>query len=79
MDGVFHATFVSARMHFAMKELLASGIMLASDVRFIREAAERDVATFKEGLKTVRKFGRLTPVGQDVMAAAEDYMAAQAA
>jgi hypothetical protein len=79
MDGVYHATFVSARMHFAMKELLASGVMPASDVRFIREAAERDVATFKEGLKTVRKFGRLTPAGQDVMAAAEDYMTAQAA
>jgi hypothetical protein len=79
MDGVYHATFVSARMHFAMRELLASGLMPASDVRFILEAAERDLANFKEGLKTVRKFGRLTPAGQDVMAAAEDYMAAQAA
>jgi HEXXH motif-containing protein len=79
MDGVYHATFVSARMHFAMKELLDSGLMPASDVRFIDEAAERDLATFKEGLKTVRKFGRLTHAGQEVMAAAEDYMAAQAA
>ncbi len=79
MDGVYHATFVSARMHFAMKELLASGLMPASDVRFIREAAERDVETFSEGLKTVRKFGRLTPAGQDVMASAADYMAVQVA
>jgi HEXXH motif-containing protein len=79
MDGVCHATYVSARMHFAMKELLASGLMPASDARFNREAAERDVATFNEGLKTVRKFGRLTPAGQDVMADAEEYMAAQVA
>ena len=27
MDGVYHATFVSARMHFAMQELLASGLL----------------------------------------------------
>jgi HEXXH motif-containing protein len=79
MDGVYHATFVSARMHFAMKELLASGLMPANDVRFIREAAERDLANFNEGLKSVRKFGRLTPTGQEVIAAAEEYMTAQAA
>jgi HEXXH motif-containing protein len=79
MDGVYHANYVSARMHFAMKELLASGLMAAGDVRFIREAAERDVETFNEGLKTVKQFGRLTAAGQGVMADAEKYMAAQAA
>ena len=79
MDGVYHATYVSARMHFAMKELLESGLMPAGDVHFIREAAARDIECFSEGLKTVKTFGRLSAAGQDIMAAAENYMAAQAA
>jgi HEXXH motif-containing protein len=78
MDGVYHATFVAARMHFAMMELLGSGLLPASDERFAREAAEFDLAKFNEGLKTVREFGRLTAAGREVMAAAEDYIAAQA-
>jgi hypothetical protein len=79
MDGVYHATYVSARMYFAMSELLASGLVPASDARFIREAAERDLANFKEGLQTVKEFGCLTPAAQEIMGAAEDYVTAQAA
>jgi HEXXH motif-containing protein len=79
MDGVYHATFVSARMHFAMTELLASGLVNDGEVRFVREAADRDLANFVEGLGTVKEHGRLTPVGREVLAGAEAYMMAQAA
>jgi hypothetical protein len=78
MDGVYHAVFVSARMHFAMMELLGSGLLSATEGRAVRQAAEFDLAKFDEGLKTVKEFGRLTAAGRDVMAAAEVYMAAQA-
>ncbi len=75
MDGVYHATFVSARMHFAMQELLASGVLTGDEPAHAREAAARDRGHFLEGLRTVRKHGRLSPAGEAVMAGAEDYMA----
>jgi HEXXH motif-containing protein len=75
MDGVYHATFVCARMHFAMQELLASGLLSGDEAANAQEAAARDRGHFFEGLRTVKKHGRLTPAGDEVMAGAEAYMA----
>ena len=46
MDGVYHATFVSARMHFAMQELLASGLLRGEETALAQEAAARDRGHF---------------------------------
>ena len=75
MDGVYHATFVSARMHFAMQELLASGLLRGEETALAQEAAARDRGHFFEGLRAVKKKGRLSPTGAAVMAGAEAYMA----
>lgn len=75
MDGVYHATFVSARMHFAMQELLASGLLKGEETALAHEAAARDRGHFLEGLRTVKMHGRLSPAGEAVMAGAEAYMA----
>jgi hypothetical protein len=75
MDGVYHATFVSARMHFAMQELLASGLLRGEEATQAHEAASRDRGHFLEGLRTVKKHGRLSPSGEAVIAGAEAYMA----
>lgn len=75
MDGVYHATFVSARMHFAIRELLASGLLNGEDIANAHQAAARDRHHFFEGLETVRKHGQLTPAGESVMSGAETYMA----
>ena len=75
MDGVYHATFVSARMHFAMQELLASGLLRGEETAHAQEAAARDRGHFFEGLRVVKKKGRLSPAGAAVMAGAEAYMA----
>jgi hypothetical protein len=75
MDGVYHATFVCARMHFAVKELLASGLLKGEEADHAHAAAARDRGHFLEGLRTVKEHGRLSPAGQAVIAGAEAYMA----
>jgi HEXXH motif-containing protein len=76
MDGIYHATFVTARMHRAIKQLLDSGVLDSEQ----REKAARDLEDnarlFHNGFETVKKHGRLTPVGQTVMQGASEYMAA---
>jgi HEXXH motif-containing protein len=76
MDGIYHATFVSARMHYAMARLADSGILTADQQAAAREAMESDRRAFRDGLATVEAHGRLTARGMAIMAGARDYMAA---
>ena len=75
MDGIYHATFVVARMHPAVKGLLNSGILSATQ----KEIAEKELADnarlFAQGIETVDRFGKLTPLGKIVMEGAKAYMA----
>jgi hypothetical protein len=75
MYGIYHATFVLARMHRAVKGLLDSGILSATQ----KEIAEKDLADnarlFANGIETVDRFGKLTPLGKIVMDGAKAYMA----
>lgn len=75
MDGIYHATFVTARMHRAVKGLLDSGILSAAQ----KELAEKDLGDnarlFAKGIETVDRFGKLTPLGKTVMDGAKAYMA----
>jgi len=75
MDGIYHATFVTARMHRAVKALLDSGILSTTQ----KESAEKDLADnarlFANGIETVDRFGKLTPLGKIVMEGAKAYMA----
>jgi HEXXH motif-containing protein len=75
MDGIFHATFVSARMHYAMARLAQSGLLAAADEASAREAMTRDASAFRDGLAVVEANGRLTGLGAAVMAGARNYMA----
>ena len=76
MDGIYHATFVTARMYRVVRQLLDSGIL---DVA-AKEKAQKDLADnarlFKQGIETVQKFARLSPLGESIMRGASDYMAA---
>ena len=78
MDGIFHATFVSARMAYALERALGSDALAASD----RDEAARLLAgarrAFTDGLGVVRAAGRPTVVGRaliDAAAAAMDRAA----
>ncbi len=78
MDGVFHATYVIARMHQTVSRLLMAGVVDAS----ARDAAETDLQAhrrnFEIGDQVIREGGRLTPLGANVIESARAYMAAAA-
>jgi len=75
MDGIYHATFVTARMHRVVWQLLESGVLSAS----LQEKARRELADnrrlFDQGIKVVREHGKLTPLGEAIIRGAENYMA----
>ena len=75
MDGVFHATYVVARMHQTLSRLLVSGVL--DDAQ--SEAARTDRAVhqrnFELGDEVIRQGGRLTATGCEAIAAAREYMA----
>jgi hypothetical protein len=74
MDGIYHASFVSARMHWAMQRLIKSGILDEADLRIAIEAREADSANFWQGYETIQKHGKLTQTGSAIMDATLDYM-----
>jgi hypothetical protein len=78
MDGIYHATFVSARMHWALDRLLNSNVLDASGRNRAIEANRANVANFRSGYSVVAQHGRLTELGKRLMSGASDYMASVA-
>ncbi len=76
MDGIYHATFVSARMAWAMEGLAASGLLTPEEVEAAREAAAADRRNFAAGLSTVEAHGRLSATGRTIMENARAWVAA---
>jgi HEXXH motif-containing protein len=76
MDGIYHATFVSARMHLAMTRLLESGLLDDDDHATAIAAIEADRLNFEAGDSVIREYGVLTRLGREVMEGARQYMAA---
>jgi HEXXH motif-containing protein len=76
MDGIVHATYVSARVHDALARLLESGRLTADEARIARKALPAHERAFMSGLETVEQHARLTRLGRDVMAGARARMAA---
>ncbi|HET6619220.1 MAG TPA: HEXXH motif-containing putative peptide modification protein [Dongiaceae bacterium] len=74
MDGVYHATFVSARMHWAMSRLIASGLLTPDELALAVEARDDDRRNFERGYDTVAAHARLTNTGRVALDAAVAYM-----
>lgn len=74
MDGIYHATYVSARMCWAMENLAASGLLSQKDSAIAREAAQRDRQNYIKGLSVIDAHGRLSNTGKRVMQGARDWM-----
>lgn len=76
MDGVFHATFVCARMHYIYWRLKRTGRDLISRSEFggLDERLRRHRLSFDDGNETIRRHGRLTSLGERVLGSASTYM-----
>jgi len=67
MDGIFHATFVSARMALAMETLAASEALTNDERVAALAAAKKDRENFSKGETVVRQHGDLTETGAAIM------------
>ena len=78
MDGIYHATFVSARMHWAMSRLIESGLLSDEARTEALNARKSDQAHFEAGHRVIAESGELSAVGAALMASARAYMDAVA-
>ena len=78
MDGIYHATFVTARMHRAVRRLLESGVLPPELQEKARHELAQNAALFAKGMTTVERHGQLTTLGEAVIHGARDYMVASA-
>ncbi len=74
MDGIYHATFVSARMHWAMSRLLDAGVLDDAATAEAQKARATDRENFEAGYDVVARHGRLSPTGTVLMDGARGYM-----
>lgn len=78
MDGIYHATYVSVRVHWAMSRLLET-TALDPEARLTAERAREGYKkSFAAGYAVVASHGRLTQTGTAVMREAKAYMDAVA-
>lgn len=77
MDGIYHATFVSARMAWAMGRLAADTRLTAEERAAAAAAARTDRENFAKGISVVDEHGRLSESGATIMAAAREAIAIQ--
>lgn len=78
MDGIYHATFVSARMCWVMRRLAATPALDSATRTEAAAAAERDLRNFAAGDAIIAEHGRLSDTGAALIAAARGYMAGAA-
>jgi hypothetical protein len=74
MDGIVHATYVLARMHYCIERLLASRALNAAERDRLEAMKLRRKADYLQGLQIVASSARFTPVGRSIFAGARDYM-----
>lgn len=74
MEGIYHATFVSARMALAMETLAQSGVLTPAERAEAQLAAEKDRENFAKGISTVHEYGDMTDSGKQIMDHAEAWI-----
>ncbi len=75
MDGIFHATFVTARMHLAARAIYERGGLSDTDKERLRQAIFTHEMNFDGGVETLRQHAALTKLGYETLSGAEEYMA----
>jgi len=76
MDGIVHATYVTARMHQSIQRLLDANLLGEQQRQEAEQANAVNARHFASGMETVDRHARLTALGQTVMNGAQDYMRA---
>jgi hypothetical protein len=78
MDGIVHATYVTARMHRAVARLLQAGVLDGAATTEAQSGLAAHRRAFAQGIKVIDRHARLTERGYAIMAGARAYMALSA-
>ena len=76
LEGIYHAAFVTARMHRAARYLLESGLLDPEQEKAVREDVAYTRISFQQGMTVIDVHARLTEPGQTIIENARAYMAA---
>ena len=79
LDGIYHATFVLARMCYGMREFAASPTLEQAMRDEARTRADEALKLFWDGYAVLDEHADYTDDGRAIMTAAHDYMAGLAA
>jgi hypothetical protein len=81
MDGVFHATFVCARLHLFYHRLLGRRprSLGGYDPRAIEKRMAQLASRFGDGARLIADKASLTPLGEKILRSSVDYMSHDAA
>jgi len=74
LEGIYHATFVTARMHRAIKRLADSGILSPNQKTTAEKDVEHNEKSFAQGMATLDKHADLTEAGRAIIEGARAYM-----
>ncbi|MDX1379226.1 MAG: hypothetical protein R3307_10275, partial [Anaerolineales bacterium] len=74
MDGVVHASFVLARMHYAVTRLLESDLLTDQEAKEALEAQKRNARHCADSWSVIDASVEWTPVGEAALASARSYM-----
>jgi hypothetical protein len=74
MDGIYHATFVSGRMHYAAAAIHRNVRLDPAARAELEKAIAMHRRNFFNGLETVRAGARLTRLGETLLKGVEDHM-----
>lgn len=73
IDGIFHACFVSSRVHLVMERCLASGAMPPALRLALAARAEANAHSARVGLEVLQEHLQPTPAGARILGALSDY------
>jgi HEXXH motif-containing protein len=74
LEGIYHATFVTARMHRATRRLAESGLLSAEQTTLAEKAAAWNEKSFAAGMATLDQHAELTGPGKAILESARAYM-----
>jgi HEXXH motif-containing protein len=75
MEGLAHATYVLARMHFTISTLLRSGELTAEEEKEAADSLEYYTSCYTQGLDLVQRNAKFNGIGAQMFNGAVSYMA----
>ena len=73
IDGIFHAAFVTTRVHLAMGRLLASGSLGDSDTRAALQRRQYNGKAAIDAIGVLERHAELTELGQSILGSLKEY------